>query len=72
MHSNPICNPHPFQHPCRQPRNSQYCAGKILHWVDNGFCTEKELKQEDPQEWERLKLLKEERMGGGAGEGKWV
>ena len=66
MHSDPICNPHPFHIPVgtQETRVSftQYCAGEIFHWVDNGFCTEKELKQEDPVEWGRLELLKEERL----------
>jgi hypothetical protein len=45
---------------------TQYCLGENFHCVNNGFHTEKKLKQEDSLEWERLELLKEGRLEGGA------
>lgn len=40
---------------------TQYCAGGIFRWVDNGFRTEAELAIEDQEEYQRIQLLKESR-----------
>lgn len=40
---------------------TQYAAGPIFQWVDNGFCTDKFLKNEQPDEWARLNALKASR-----------
>lgn len=40
---------------------TQYCAGGIFRWVDNGFRTEAALSREDPEEYARIAALKESR-----------
>jgi hypothetical protein len=40
---------------------TQYCAGGILRWVDNGFQTENELQQRDPEGYEKMMNLKDHR-----------
>lgn len=40
---------------------TQYCAGGIFRWVDNGCRTESKLAEEDPEEYERICGLKGER-----------
>ncbi|KAJ6538071.1 hypothetical protein B0H19DRAFT_962212 [Mycena capillaripes] len=46
---------------------TQFTAGGIFRYVDNGFRTEKELAAEDPVEFERLAALKETRWEMGMG-----
>ncbi|KAF5377194.1 hypothetical protein D9615_006459 [Tricholomella constricta] len=36
----------------------QYCGGGLLRFVDNGFCTEKQLMMNDPEEYRRMCQLK--------------
>jgi hypothetical protein len=40
---------------------TQFTAGGLFRWVDNGGCTAEELQREDPDEWERMQALKESR-----------
>ncbi|RDB30932.1 hypothetical protein Hypma_004908 [Hypsizygus marmoreus] len=40
---------------------TQYCAGGIFQWVDNGFRTEPELYAEDPDEYEQMQAKKDAR-----------
>ncbi|KAJ6569308.1 hypothetical protein B0H19DRAFT_939373, partial [Mycena capillaripes] len=46
---------------------TQFTAGGLFRYVDNGFRTEKELAAEDPAEFERLAALKETRWEMGLG-----
>ncbi|KAF8147410.1 hypothetical protein K438DRAFT_1626191 [Mycena galopus ATCC 62051] len=46
-------------HTC--PSFTQYTGGGLLRYVDNGFRTESQLAEEDPQEYERLASLKDTR-----------
>lgn len=40
---------------------TQYCAGGLFRWVDNGFRTEAALSREDPEEYARIVAQKETR-----------
>lgn len=40
---------------------TQYTPGGLIRYVDNGFRTEAELQEEDPEEYARLSKLKETR-----------
>lgn len=44
---------------------TQYCSGGLFRWVDNGFRTEKQLKAESPDEYERMMGLKDTRWRDG-------
>lgn len=46
---------------------TQYTPGGLIRYVDNGFCTEAELQEEDPEEYVRLSALKETRWEMGIG-----
>ncbi|KAJ7294034.1 hypothetical protein C8J57DRAFT_1041324 [Mycena rebaudengoi] len=46
---------------------TQYTAGGLMQYVDNGFRTEKELAADDPEEYARLCGQKEERWQMGLG-----
>ncbi|KAF5366491.1 hypothetical protein D9615_005847 [Tricholomella constricta] len=46
---------------------TQYCAGGLFRYVDNGFRTENELKREDVEEYARMCKLKETRWQMGLG-----
>lgn len=46
---------------------TQFTAGGIMRFVDNGFRTEQTLQEEDPEEWERLAGLKTKRWQMGLG-----
>ncbi|KAJ7719762.1 hypothetical protein B0H14DRAFT_2412080, partial [Mycena olivaceomarginata] len=40
---------------------TQFTAGGLFRWVDNGGRTAEELQREDPDKWERMQALKETR-----------
>jgi hypothetical protein len=46
---------------------TQFTAGGLIRYVDNGFRTEKELAAEDPEEYERIWKLKDTRWQMGLG-----
>lgn len=46
---------------------TQFCAGGLFRYVDNGFRTEGELEDEDPEEYERMLERKEGRWKAGLG-----
>ncbi|KAJ7073290.1 hypothetical protein B0H15DRAFT_957355 [Mycena belliarum] len=46
---------------------TQYTAGGLMRYVDNGFRTEGELAAEDPEEFKRMAALKESRWEIGLG-----
>ncbi|KAJ7612356.1 hypothetical protein DFH06DRAFT_1015344, partial [Mycena polygramma] len=57
----------PVQPGDRRASFTQYTAGGIIRYVDNGFRTEKELAEEDPEEYEQLCQLKGTRWEMGLG-----
>jgi hypothetical protein len=46
---------------------TQYCAGGIFRFVDNGFRTQDQLKEDDPEEFELLEGEKDRRWQEGLG-----
>ncbi|KAG2014973.1 hypothetical protein CC2G_008288 [Coprinopsis cinerea AmutBmut pab1-1] len=40
---------------------TQFTAGELFRYVENGFCTDKELKQKDPEGWKRQEKERERR-----------
>lgn len=46
---------------------TQFCAGGLFRYVDNGFRTEKALAEQDPEEYQRILSLKETRWQMGLG-----
>ncbi|KAJ6597736.1 hypothetical protein DFH09DRAFT_849427, partial [Mycena vulgaris] len=46
---------------------TQFTAGGLMRYVDNGFRTEEELEQQDPAEYARLMELKESHWAMGLG-----
>ncbi|KAG6897542.1 hypothetical protein C0992_000527 [Termitomyces sp. T32_za158] len=49
---------------------AQFCPGDLLRWIDNGGCTEGELKKKDPRKYERMQDLKKTRWKEATGAGK--
>ena len=37
---------------------TQYCAGNLFRYIDNGFCTEKQFAKEDPLGYQQMCALK--------------
>ncbi|KAJ7232097.1 hypothetical protein C8J57DRAFT_1250748 [Mycena rebaudengoi] len=57
----------PVQAGKRRGSFMQYTSGGLMHYIDNGFHTEKELAVDDPVEYARICRLKEERWEMGLG-----
>ncbi|KAJ7233543.1 hypothetical protein C8J57DRAFT_1577437, partial [Mycena rebaudengoi] len=57
-----ICHSNlPIQPGDKRGSFTQYTAGGLMRYVDNGFRTERELAENDPEEYARMCLLKETR-----------
>ncbi|PPQ84225.1 hypothetical protein CVT24_004612, partial [Panaeolus cyanescens] len=57
----------PLQAGERRMSFTQFCAGGIFRFIENGFCTEKQLKKDDKKMYEEMMRAKEGRREMGIG-----